>query len=302
LLFQLLLEMRMELRHVRYFLAVAEEGHFTRAAAKVGIGQPPLSQQIKDLEAEIGTRLFHRVAHGAELTAAGEAFRERVKEMPALAEQATRAARRASRGEIGSLRVGFTSSSAFNAVVPAAIREFRRAYADVDLTLEEADAPRLVADLQEGSLDAVFLRPSAALSEAFQLRLLSEEPMIAALPASHPVAAQQEIDLAALKEDPFLLFPRPIGPALYDSIIGACQKAGFDPVIGQLAPHIASVITLVAADLGVSIVPASMSQLQISGVAYRAIAGEAPIARLALAHRRGETSAIVRNFIARAMA
>jgi DNA-binding transcriptional LysR family regulator len=291
-----------ELRHIRYFLAVAEERHFTRAAAKVGIGQPPLSQQIKDLEAEIGTPLFHRVAHGAELTAAGEAFLEGVKEMPTLVERATKAARRASRGETGSLRVGFTASSAFNAVVPAAIRAFRRAYADVDLTLEEANTTRLVAGLQDGSLDAVFLRPNAAGSEAFQLRLLSEEPMIVALPASHPAAAQQEVDLATLKEDPFLLFPRPIGPMLYDSIIGACRRAGFDPVLGQLAPQIASVVNLVAAELGVSIVPASMSQLQITGVAYRAIAGEVPIAPLALAHRRGETSAVVRNFLACAVA
>jgi len=290
----------MELRHIRYFLAVAEERHFTRAAAKVGIGQPPLSQQIKDLEAEIGAPLFHRLAHGAELTAAGEAFLEGVKEMPALAEQATRAARRASRGETGSLRVGFTASSAFNAVVPAAIRAFRRAYADVDLTLEEANTTRLVAGLQDGSLDAVFLRPGAAGSEAFQLRLLSEEPMIVALPARHPVAAQREVDLATLKEDPFLLFPRQNGSMLYDTIIGACREAGFEPVIGQQAPQIASVVNLVAAELGVSVVPASMSQLRVTGVAYRRIAGQTPTARLALAHRRGETSAVVRNFVARA--
>jgi DNA-binding transcriptional LysR family regulator len=294
--------MTVELRHIRYFLAVAEERHFTRAAAKVGIGQPPLSQQIKDLEAEIGAPLFHRLAHGAELTPAGEAFLEGVKEMPALAERATKAARRASRGETGSLRVGFTASSAFNAVVPAAIRAFRRAYADVDLTLEEANTTRLVAGLQDGSFDAVFLRPGAVGSEAFQLRLLSEEPMVMALPASHPAAAQQEVDLATLKEDPFLLFPRQIGPTLYDTIIGACREAGFEPVIGQLAPQIASVVILVAAELGVSVVPASMSQLRVTGVAYRQIAGQTPTARLALAHRRGETSAVVRNFVARAVA
>lgn len=293
----------MELRHIRYFLAVAEERHFTRAAARVGIGQPPLSQQIKDLEAEIGAQLFHRVAHGAELTAAGEAFLKGVEEMPSLAERAKRAAQRASRGEVGSLRVGFTASSAFNGAVPMAIRAFRRAYADVELTLEEANTTRLVAGLKEGSLDAAFLRPGDAAREAFQLRLLYDEPMVAALPASHPAVAQQAVDLATLRLDPFLLFPRPIGPRLYDSIIDACRKAGFDPVIVQFVPQLVSVITLVAADLGVSIVPASMSQLQIPGVAYRAIAGEAvPTAPLALAHRRGETSPLVRNFIARALA
>ena len=289
-----------EMRHIRYFLAVAEERHFTRAAAKVGIGQPPLSQQIKDLEAEIGTQLFHRLAHGAELTAAGEAFLEGIKEMPALAQRATKAAQRAARGETGSLRVGFTASSAFNTVVPSAIRAFRRAYAGVELTLEEANTTRLVAGLQDGSFDVAFLRPGGAESEAFQLRLLSEEPMMVALPARHPAAAQQEVELAILKDDPFLLFPRSIGPTLYDGIMGACREAGFEPKIGQLAPQIASIINFVAAELGVSIVPASMSQLQVSGVTYRPIAGQAPTARLALAYRRGETSAVVRNFIARA--
>ena len=290
----------MELRHIRYFLAVAEEKHFTRAAAKVGIGQPPLSQQIKDLEAEIGAPLFHRVPHGAELTAAGEAFLEGVKEMPALAERATKAAQRAARGETGSLRVGYTASSAFNKVVPAAIRAFRRAYAGVELTLEEANTTRLVAGLQDGSFDVVFLRPGATGGEAFHLRLLSEEPMVVALPASHPIAAQDEVDLSILKDDPFLLFPRSIGPTLYDGIMGACREAGFEPKIGQLAPQIASIITLVAAELGVSIVPASTSQLPVSGVTYRPIAGQAPTARLALAYRRGEMSVVVRNFIARA--
>jgi DNA-binding transcriptional LysR family regulator len=220
--------------------------------------------------------------------------------MPAIAVRAARAAQRASRGETGPLRVGFTTSAAFNPVVPAAIRAFRRAYADVDLTLEEAITTRLVAGLEGGSLDAVFLRPHAAGSEAFQVRLLSEEPMLVALPASHPITAQQEVDLATLSEETFLLFPRPFGPTLYDSIIGACRAAGFEPMIGQMAPQMGLILILVAAELGVSIVPASMSQLQIAGVTYRPIAGQAPMARLALAYRRGVTSPVVRNFIARA--
>lgn len=222
--------------------------------------------------------------------------------MPALAEQGKQAARRAARGELGSLRVGFTASSAFNPVVPSAIRSFRRAYSDVELALEESNTTRLVAGLEEGSLDAAFLHLADAGIEALQLRLLSKEPMVAALPASHPAAARQVIDLAALKLDPFLLFPRSIGPTLYDIIIDACRRADFDPLIGQLVPQLSSVIALVAADIGVSIVPVSMCQLQITGVAYRAIAGEVtPVAPLTLATRRGETSPIARNFIARAI-
>jgi DNA-binding transcriptional LysR family regulator len=291
----------LELRHIRYFLAVAEERHFTRAAARVGIGQPPLSQQIKDLEEEVGAALFRRLAHGAELTEAGKAFLAGVKEMPTTAARATTAARRAARGETGSLRVGFTSTATFNVAVPSAIRTFRRAYPDIYLTLEEANTIQLITGLREGTLDAVFLRPGTAGTEDLQLRRLSEDPMVVALPKRHPAAARKEIDLEMLKDDPFLLFPREIAPALYDTIIDACRTAGFEPIIGLVAPHMASIVNLVAAEIGVTIVPASLKQLRVTGVAYRQIAGQSPTTQLALAHRRGETSPVVRNFIARAV-
>jgi DNA-binding transcriptional LysR family regulator len=291
----------MELRHIRYFLAVAEERHFTRAAARVGIGQPPLSQQIKDLEGEVGAALFRRLAHGAELTEAGKAFLAGVKEMPLTAEKATMAARRAARGETGSLRVGLTASASFNVAVPSAIRAFRRAYPDIDLTLEEANTAPLITRLREGTLDAAFLRPGAAGSGELQVRRLSEEPMVVALPRRHHAAAAEPIDLALLKDDPFLLFPRETAPTLYDTVVEACRKAGFEPIIGQIVPHMASIVNLVAAELGVSIVPASMMQVRVTGIAYRQIAGQAPTTRLALAYRRGETSPVVRNFIARAV-
>jgi DNA-binding transcriptional LysR family regulator len=289
-----------ELRHIRYFLAVAEEQHFTRAAAKVGIGQPPLSQQIKDLEREVGAALFHRLAHGAELTEAGKAFLAGVKEMPLIAERATMAARRAARGETGSLRVGFTPSATFNVVVPSAIRTFRRAYPEIYLTLEEANTAPLITRLREGSLDAVFLRPGTPGTEELQLRRLPEEPMVVALPKGHPAAALKKVHLAMLKDDQLLLFPREIAPTVYDTVLDACRKAGFEPVISQFAPHYSTVVNLVAAGLGVSIVPASMMQVRVTGIAYRQIAGQSPTTRLALAYRRGETSPVVRNFIARA--
>ena len=291
----------MELRHIRYFLAVAEERHFTRAAAKVGIGQPPLSQQIKDLKGEVGAALFHRLAHGAELTEAGKAFLAGVRDMPLIAERAIMAARRAARGELGSLRVGFTSTATFNVGVPSAISSFRRAYPEIYLTLEEANTTRLVTGLREGALDAVFLRPGTPDSGELQLRRLSEEPMVVALPKRHSAAELEEIDLAMLKDDPFLLFPREVAPTVYDTVVDACRKAGFEPLIGQVAPHFTSIVNLVAAELGVSIVPASMMQVRVTGIAYRQIAGQSPTTRLALAHRRGETSAVVRNFIARAV-
>ncbi|WP_289368137.1 LysR family transcriptional regulator [Pantoea stewartii] len=287
----------MELRHIRYFLAVAEERHFTRAAARLGIGQPPLSQQIKDLENELGAVLFRRMPYGAELTEAGKAFLAVVKDMPATAERASRAAQRAVRGELGLLRVGFTASAAFNSVVPAAIRAYRRAYPEVQLQLEEGNTTRLVDGLSEGSLDAVFLRPGFSGSDRFQLRMLSEESMVLVLPESHPAASKTSIALSTLRDDHFLLFPRDIGPTLYDSVIEACRKSGFEPNIAQLAPQIASVINLVAAEMGVSVVPASMAQVKVNGVVFRQIDDEAPVARLALAFRRADTSPVLRNFV-----
>lgn len=291
----------MELRHIRYFLAVAEEAHFTRAAAKLGIGQPPLSQQIKDLEKEVGVQLFRRVPHGAELTPAGAAFLEEVRHMPAAAERAIRTARRASKGETGSLKVGFTASAAFSVVVPKSVRDFRRAYPDVELLLEEGNTTQLVNGLESGSIDLAFLRPGFEGSDKFQLRMLSQEPMVIALPAGHRCAKQKSIKLADLRNEPVLLFPRAIGSKLYDTVIGACRKAGFEPLLGQVAPQIASVVNLVAAELGFSIVPSSMAQVQVNGVVYRAIDGAAPIAQLALAFKKGATSPLVRNFISRSL-
>ena len=291
----------MELRHIRYFLAIAREGNFTRAAAGLGIGQPPLSLQIKDLEQEVGALLFHRVAHGAELTPAGEAFLAVVSGMPELAKRGVRHAQRAARGEIGVLRVGFTASSAFNVVVPGTLRVFRRAYPGVELTLEEANTTRLTAGLDDGTLDIAFLRPEGASGMDLQLRLLSEEPMMLAMPSGHAMVGEGEIDLAQLAKDPFILFPRSVGPTLYDTIIDACRNSGFEPHVDQFAPQISSIVNLVAAELGVSIVPASMNQLRIPGVAFREIKGQTPTARIALAYRKGNTSNLVRNFMAVAL-
>jgi len=169
----------------------------------------------------------------------------------------------------------------------------------VDLTLEEASTSRLLAGLREGELDAVFLRPDEG-EDDLQFRRLSNEPMLVVLPASHPVAKSTEIDLIRLKGDPLILTPP--GSAWVDTVIAACRRAGFEPTLGQSAPQISSVVSLVAAELGFSLVPASMRQLHVTGVTYREVKGIAPIVRLALAFRRGETSKIVRNFIAQAVA
>jgi DNA-binding transcriptional LysR family regulator len=287
----------MELRHLRYFLAVAEEGNFTRAAARLGIGQPPLSQQIRDLETEIGAMLFHRVPHGAELTAAGAAFLPEAKAALAAAEKARLAAQSANRGETGRLSLGFTASSAFNPIVSTTIRRFQARWPDVQLSLTEMNTLGLMQKLERGELDATFMRPGLDDPDGIRLKRLPDEPMVVALPASHPLAKQKVLPLALLAKEPFILFPRLVGLSLYDDVVRACHEAGFDLKVAQEAPQISSVVNLVAADLGVSIVPASISQIKLSGVAYRPIEGPLAVARLALAVLRSQRSPVTENLM-----
>jgi DNA-binding transcriptional LysR family regulator len=263
-----------ELRHLRYFLAVAEEGNFTRAAVRVGIGQPPLSQQIQALERELGTPLFVRTPQGARLTDAGEAFLVDVRRVLLDVDRAADTARRAARGERGRLRLGFTASAAFNPVVPGLIRDYRRAWPAVELALEETNTAGLLAALAEGRLDAAFIRYSVSTPAELQLIKFPDEPMKIAVPAAHPLAARTSAPLSALAGEPFIL---------YDEILGACRQAGFSLAITQEAPQMSSIVNLVSAELGVSVVPESTAQLQLPGVRYLDIEGQVPMARLALA-------------------
>jgi DNA-binding transcriptional LysR family regulator len=288
----------MELRHIRYFIAVAREGNFTRAASRLGIAQPPLSLQIKALEQEVGAVLFRRGAYGAELTAAGQAFLKTVEGMPALSEQAIKQAQRAARGEVGALRAGYCASAAFNKVVPGTIRAFRRAYPDVELLLEESNTTRLLAGLHDGTVDIAFLRPALTDLADLQVRSLSNEQLILALPASHAACGERSIDLTTLASEPFLLFPRSIGPTLYDTIVAACTQAGFEPQVHQLAPQFPSIVNLVAVEIGIALMPVSMEQVHSAGVVFRAVKGKLPNAGLSLAYRKGDASKLVRNFMA----
>jgi DNA-binding transcriptional LysR family regulator len=288
----------MELRHLRYFLAVAEERHFGRAAQRLGIGQPPLSQQIQALERELGAQLFHRIPRRLELTNAGEVLLQDARWILARAQQAIRNVERAGRGELGRLCVGFTFAASFNAFVPATIRTFQRTYPAVSVTLREADSASLCRALSQGDVDAAFIRPPALDPERTQLDVLFEEDILVALPTGHPLENSTEIALSALAGEPFILYPRHLGPTIYDAIIAACRQAGFTPRVVQEAPQVASTINLVAAGIGVSLVPASMQQIHTEGVTYRLLCGNPLRAPLSLACRRGEIAAPVKNFVA----
>lgn len=291
-------EAAVELRHIRYFLAVAEEGSFTKAALRVGIGQPPLSLQIKDLEAEVGTQLFHRTAHGAELTEAGEAFRAVVAPMPGQAASAIRAAQRAARGETGALALGSIGSGVVNPLVSSAIRGFRRSFPEVELRLEEASSGVLAAHVRDGRLAAAILRPNRGDSGDLRLYTLAEDALLAVLPSGHRLAeGGGGVALADLAEETILITAREIGAGLYDTVAGACRAAGFEPRFDESAPQIATLLALVAAEFGVSILPASMRRFVVPGVEFRELSGEPASLSLSLAIRRDERSPLVANFV-----
>lgn len=291
----------MELRHLRYFIAVAEEGHITRAAERLGIQQPPLSQQIRALERELDVQLFRRKPRGVELTDAGTAFLERARAILDQVERAFATTRRTARGEQGRVVVGFTSSAPFHPFVPRVIRAFREMSPLVSLVFEESGSSELVQGLHNEDIDAAFIRSPVADVVGLVVRPLLEEDMLVALPAAHPFAGEapdNALPLAELANETFILYKRPGGPGLYDTIITACRGAGFSPRVGQEAPRIISTLNLVAAGLGVSIVPASLRRLQMDGVIYRRLSGSTALkAPLILACRPGENSAAVQRFI-----
>jgi DNA-binding transcriptional LysR family regulator len=292
----------MELRHLRYFLAVAKERHFTRAAERLGIKQPPLSMQIRQLEQEVGTPLFHRLTRGVELTEAGEALFEQVERLLQQLDQVKADVQSRARGETGHIRIGFAGATYFNPLVPAIAMAFRERFPNVALTPEESNTPRLAAGLRGGEIDVAFVRPPVSAADDLRVDPLSQEPMVAVLPQSHPLAGESSVALDALAEEQLILFPRVIGPGLYDSIIAGFQGAGLSPKIGQEAPQIPSTVHLVAAGFGVSIVPRSIEQIRAQGIRYLPIEGEPLIAPIGLAYRKDERSKVVRNFVSVARA
>jgi len=291
----------MDLRHLRYFVAVAEEGHVTRAAERLGIQQPPLSQQIKALEAELEVQLFRRKPRGVELTEAGEGLLGDARRILAEVEGALVRARRTARGELGRLAVGFTASAPFHPFVTRIIRDFRTANPGVSMTLEESGTSDLVAGVRTERLDVAFVRSTVPAGEGVTFHDLLEEPLFAALPVKHPLARGRgrRLKLAELAGEPLVLYRRSSGPGLYDAIVGACRAAGFTPLIEQEAPRITATLNLVAAGLGITLVPQSLSAQQAEAIAYRPLAAPQRLAApLQLACRNVDHAAAARRFVA----
>ena len=291
--------MAVDVRSLHYFIAVAEEGNFTRAAERLDMQQPPLSRQIKSLERELDVQLFRRKPRGVELTSAGRVLLVEAKATLSQLDRGLEATRRAARGEQGRLSVGIAPTAPFHPLVPRSIRAYREAYPGVSLTLWEGLSNEVVARFSRDEMDVAFVRASHLHAEALQITPLLDEPMVAALPSQHPMARRQKgkaVALARLAGDPFIIIGPP-GTGIHDETIAACRDAGFSPRIGQQAPRITSTLGLVATGLGVAIVPESMQRMTMDGVVFRRLSGAQPKAFLGLAWRRADTSPLLRQFL-----
>jgi DNA-binding transcriptional LysR family regulator len=286
----------MELRHLRYFVAVAEECHFGRAALRLHIAQPPLSQQIRQLEAELGVQLLVRTTRRVELTPAGGRYLERARAILASVDAAGEEAALVADGRIGRVAIGFTGSATYE-LLPRLSRALRRQSPGLELDLRgELLTPSQVAGLGDGTLDVGFLRPPVR-DPGIEVHPLRREPLVMVLPETHPQASSSQISLATLADEAFITYPSPHRSVVHDAVLDACQSAGFTPRATEVA-ETSTLVSFVAAGLGVALVPASVQHLRITGAVYRPLTGDSPTVELAMATRRGESSPAVRRVLA----
>ncbi len=234
----------MELRHLQYFIVVAEELHFGRATARLQMTQPPLSQQIQQLEQEMGVMLFERTKRKVELTEAGEMFLKEVKKAFDQIEKAVEVAQSAQRGEVGSLSIGFVGVAIYD-ILPSIVREYRKKFPRVSVALHELSTPEQVHALHENRIDVGFLRPPIS-TQLLELEPIQKLPCTLCLPKAHPLAEKEEIHIEDLRDESFVFITRPVWPALYDTILSLCRGVGFSPRIVQEATEYQTVMGLVA--------------------------------------------------------
>lgn len=286
----------MELRQLRYFIAVAEAGSFSRAAEMLHVSQPPLSVQIKALEDELAVRLFDRTTRGVSLTAAGTAFFDEVRVALARLEHAKSEALRADRGDIGMLSIGFVSIADYG-ILPPALKSFRSSHPLVEVQLHELTTDAQIRELRASRLDlGIALGPVMEPDMQFE-RLLHEELVLAA-PSGHPLTrGEGTIDLRTLSKESFIVPPRDIAPGLYDLIHAHCRSFGFAPKITQHARQMQTVISLVSSGMGFALVPSSVRNLKRPGVQYRRLRGKAARVELGLLRTTGVSAPLKDHFI-----
>ncbi|MFJ1900065.1 MULTISPECIES: LysR family transcriptional regulator [unclassified Streptomyces] len=287
----------MELRHLSAFVAVAEELHFGRAAKRLQMAQPPLSQQIRQLEKELGVQLFERNTRSVRLTSAGESFLQPVRTVFDDLGVAVRAAKAAGRGEYGRVGIGFAGASSHE-TLPRLTRAVRAAHPGIELVMTgQTYANVALARVADGSLDLGFVRLPVT-QPGVAHRVIDEEELVCALPSDHPLAARDSVSIEALAGEPFVSFPANTGSTVRDAMVGACEAAGFNPRVVQEAPDSYTIMALVAAGVGVTLTVTSVQHIQQNGLVYRPLAGPPVRRQAALAWRADNPSAALRAVLA----
>jgi DNA-binding transcriptional LysR family regulator len=284
----------MELRQLRYFVAIADEKHFRRAAERLHMTQPPLSNQLRRLESELGCPLMIRSRRRVELTPAGEAFLRDARRLLAELDEATENARRIHAGQAGQLRISFVGSALLS-LVPDVVRRYRAARPDVELQLRERSTEEQLRDLRAGSID-VALVPLPVDASDLRTEVLLRERTVAVLPAAHPLAELTRVPPLRLGAEPLVLFPRAQAPELHDRLLASLSGSDGPPSVVQYAPETQTIVSLVAAGIGVSVVQASVQRLGLPGVVYRPVV-DAPTVELAALLRPGEESRPALEFV-----
>jgi DNA-binding transcriptional LysR family regulator len=291
--------MNIELRQLRYFVAVAEESHFGRAALRLHMTQPPLSQTIQSLEVALGTSLFSRTKRRVVLTPAGLALLPEARRILQQAGALPDLARRAASGASGLLSLSFVSTADYS-ILPPLLREFRESHPQVRIDLREATTDIQLEDLMQGRIDAGLLippLPDKAKAELDYQTVLSEPLILAAPSGLKPLCGKNSVSLKALADVPLIIFPRRIAPAFHDAILACFRDAGLTPHIGQEAIQMQTIVGLVSAGMGIALVPQSVSNLKRPGVEYKSLANKAPSIETGLAWRRDNDSPVLRAFL-----
>ena len=290
------MDQEIELRHLRYFVAVAEELHFGRAAARLHLAQPPLSQQIRKLEEHLGCPLFSRTSRSVALTSAGEALLERARRTLRIVQRDIEETRSVGRGDVGSLHVGFVGSGMLT-TLPAIFRAYRQAHPRIQLHLHESFTAHVVEGLESGTLDAGILRDGDPV-EGLRVETIYSEPFVAVLPATHPHARRRSLPLALLRDEPFIYYPRRAGARAFEKPLLLCEAHGFRPHIVQEAHHWLTILNLIGAGLGVSISPACVRRIASPEVVCLPLRGETAVSHIELAWLEGDTRPLVNRFAA----
>jgi DNA-binding transcriptional LysR family regulator len=290
-----------DFRQLRYFVAVAEELSFTRAAIRLHLSQPPLSQQIQSLERDLGVRLLERDKRNVALTEAGRVFLEEARQILAKAEEARSHVLAAAAGYSGQLRLAYTVSVSFHPALPQALLRYGQIAPNVRIQLNEMYSEPQFAALLAGQIDVGFVRDEPQHTKdarSLRLTVIDREPLLLALPSGHPLAARKSVRLAEVADDAFITQPRELAATLYDRLVKLAAKAGFKPRINQHAQQINGLLALVAAGLGLALVPATMRTVRLAGVSYVPLEDADAYLLLAAASRIQDQSPALEKFLA----